>query len=443
MPDDKDRPPGRAVPSSRLARLLRFGGLATGVAGGMLLDGVNQFAQGKRPGLGELLLTPANAIKITHQLAQLRGAAMKVGQLLSLDAGDVLPPELTAILARLRADAEPMPQGQVRAVLSGDWGRDWQVRFETFSFHPIAAASIGQVHRGRTKDGRELAIKIQYPGVRDSIDSDVRNVAALMRLSGLLPARLEIAPILAEARRQLHEEADYLREGDRLRQFCNLLAASPEFVVPALHPDLTSRNVLAMSYVDGIPLERLGAAPQAERDRVMTLLIGLVLRELFEFNLMQTDPNFANYHYNTGTGQLVLLDFGATRAFPPEMAPHCRRLLQAGLARDRVAVRNAAIAIGFFAARTPQRHQDAVMALIEMALGPFCFEGAYDFGQSDLASRLRDGGMAIAAERDFVHLPPMDMLYLQRKVGGMFLLASRLKARVNVGALLEPFLRAS
>ena len=254
MPDDKTRSPGHAVPTSRLGRLIRFGGMASGVAGGMLLDGARQFAQGRRPSLGDLLLTPANVLKVTRELAQLRGAAMKVGQLLSMDAGQVLPPELSEILSRLRADAEPMPQAQLQAVLSRHWGRDWRARFEHFSPHPIAAASIGQVHRGRTKDGRDVAIKIQYPGIRNSIDSDVNNVAALMRMAGLVPPALDIAPLLAEARRQLHEEADYLREGQHLKRFSELLAGSPEFAVPALQADFTTSDILAMSYVEGTPL---------------------------------------------------------------------------------------------------------------------------------------------------------------------------------------------
>jgi len=440
VPDDKTRSPGHAVPTSRLGRLIRFGGMASGVAGGMLLDGARQFAQGRRPSLGDLLLTPANVLKVTRELAQLRGAAMKVGQLLSMDAGQVLPPELSEILSRLRADAEPMPQAQLQAVLSRHWGRDWRARFEHFSPHPIAAASIGQVHRGRTRDGRDVAIKIQYPGIRNSIDSDVNNVAALMRMAGLVPPALDIAPLLAEARRQLHEEADYLREGQHLKRFSELLAGSPEFAVPALQADFTTSDILAMSYVEGTPLEQLTTAPQAVRDRVMTRLIVLVARELFEFGLMQTDPNFANYRYNACTRQIVLLDFGATRAFPAAMAENYRRLLHAGFAEDRAAIRNAAIAIGFFAERTPPRHQDAVLRLIEMALLPLRHNGAFDFGRSDLAARLRDGGLAIAAERDFVHAPPMDLMFLQRKVAGMFLLASRLRARVHIRALLEPYL---
>jgi hypothetical protein len=196
-----------------------------------------------------------------------------------------------------------------------------------------------------------------------------------------------------------------------------------------------------MSYVEGAPLEQLFQAPQAERDRIMTLLIGLVARELFEFGWMQTDPNFANYRYQEATGKIALLDFGATRGFAPELAQHYRALLRAALAGDRAAIRRAAIEIGLFGEHNQPRHQEAALRLIALALAPLGHDGTFDFGRSDLAARLRDGGLAIAADRDFVHAPPIDTMFLQRKVGGMFLLATRLKARVNVKRLLQPYLR--
>lgn len=428
---------GLAVPASRLSRLTRFGGLATTIAGGMLLDGARRFATGERPSLNDLLLTPANAVKLTNQLSQLRGAAMKIGQLLSMDAGDVLPKEVTDILGRLRSEAQHMPRTQLQAELNRHWGHDWQQRFQLFSFTPIAAASIGQVHRATTKDGRDVAIKIQYPGVRRSIDSDVDNVVSLIRLSGMVPKTIDITAILGEAKRQLHEEADYAREAVYLTAFADLLADAGDFVVPTLHADLTTDGALAMSYVEGIPVERLAFGPQAERDRIVTLLIDLVLRELFEFHLMQTDPNFANYHYNRVTQKLLLLDFGATRAFPPTVTENYRRLMLAGLRHDPVAARQAAIDIGFFDDLTPRHHQDTVMAMFEIAMEPLRFDGAFDFGRSDVAARLRDAGLTIAIDRSFWHIPPMDTLFLQRKIGGVFLLASRLKARVNVNALVE------
>jgi len=409
--------------------------MASGVAGNMLLAGARELAQGKRPRLSDLLLTPTNVQRITQQLAQMRGAAMKVGQLISMDAGDLLPPELAAILARLRSDAHAMPQRQVQAVLSANWGAKWQQRFEPFDFMPIAAASIGQVHRARTLDGRDLAIKIQYPGVRKSISSDVDNVASLLRLSGLLPKTLDVAPLLQEAKRQLREEADYQAEGAHLQRFGELLADAPQFVVPALHADLTTRNVLTMSFVDGVPIESMTSAPQAERNRIVRLLVELLFRELFEFGLMQTDPNFANYRYNPQSRRLVLLDFGATRSFAPAFGQAYRRLMQAAVVDDRAAMRQAAMAIGYFDDRTQARHQAAVLDMMQMALEPLRHDGDFDFGTTDMVQRLHQAGMALGLDRDFWHIPPVDTLFLHRKLGGLYLLAARLKARLNVRQL--------
>ncbi|MEI8168347.1 MAG: AarF/ABC1/UbiB kinase family protein [Rhodoferax sp.] len=430
--------PTSAVPSGRWSRLARLGSLATGVAGGMLAEGARQLAQGKRPRLGDLLLTPANARRVADQLAQLRGAAMKVGQLLSMDAGDLLPPELGEILARLRSDARAMPKSQVMAVLNTQWGDDWQRQFAQFSFTPIAAASIGQVHMAHTHDGRRLAIKIQYPGVRESIDSDVDNVATLLRLSGLLPQGLDIQPLLKDAKLQLHDEADYLREGAYLQRYAELLADAPEFLLPAMQPDLTTVSVLAMTFVGGVEVESLVQVAQAERDRVAGLLIHLLMRELFEFRLIQTDPNFANYRYDPRTRQLILLDFGATRPYPAALVKGFRQLMMGAMAQDREAMRSAALAIGYFNSSTLARHQEAVLDLFELATEPLLFEGDYDFSQSDLPRRIRDVGMALGLDRDFWHIPPADALFLHRKLGGLYLLAARLKARVNVRGLVLP-----
>jgi predicted unusual protein kinase regulating ubiquinone biosynthesis (AarF/ABC1/UbiB family) len=440
MPHRKIESKALAVPSSRLSRLARLGGLASSIAGNVAVGAARQLASGQPPRIDELLLTPANAMMVADKLARMRGAAMKVGQLISMDAGDMLPPELAQILGRLRSEAHHMPMFQLRRVLTEAWGPGWQQRFAEFDARPVAAASIGQVHRVRTRDGRDLAIKVQYPGVRRSIDSDVDNVASLMRVAGLVPRGVTIAPMIAEAKRQLHEEADYEREGRCLSQFGALLADRPEFRVPELHGDLTTKNVLAMSFVEGSPVDGLATAPQAERDRVMTLLIGLLFRELFEFRLMQTDPNFANYRYAPATGQLLLLDFGATRAFPEAFAELYRRLLRAGLADDRPGIRAAAREIGFLAGNTPARLEDAMLEMVEMSLRPMRQDAPFDFGASDLAMRMRDAGMAMAEDREHFRIPPMDTLFLQRKFGGIYMLATRMRARVDLRAAVAPHL---
>jgi predicted unusual protein kinase regulating ubiquinone biosynthesis (AarF/ABC1/UbiB family) len=437
MKQDRQTSRGLRVPSSRLSRLARFGGMAGGVASGMALDAARQVAAGRRPSVADLLMTPANVSRVTRELAHLRGAAMKMGQLLSMDSGDMLPPELAQILARLRADAEHMPPRQLRAALDRQWGRGWLDRFEHFDVRPIAAASIGQVHRARTRDGRDLAIKIQYPGIRRSIDSDVDNVGALMRLSGALPPQIDLAPMLAEAKRQLHEEADYEREGRCLQRFAALLADDPIFRVPRLHADLTTPDVLAMDYMPGAPIEALTDAPQGERDRAATALLDLCLRELFAFRLMQTDPNFANYRYDRATGRMILLDFGATREIPAELSDGYRRLMREALSGDRPAIRASMTGLGFFDEAAFGKHEAAIMAMVDKGLAPLLAGGPFDFGDRTLARELRDEGVALAGDRDFWRIPPMDSLFIQRKGLGMYLLAARLGARVDIRRLLE------
>ena len=291
----KDKPDTRAIPTGRFSRFSKVVKMAGGVAGGMLAEGGRQIRAGNRLKARELLLTPANAKRVADQLADMRGAAMKMGQILSMDTGDLLPKELTDILARLRSDAHGMPIEQLQQSMTEAYGDDWQDVFYGFDFSPIAAASIGQVHRTMSPDGREIVLKIQYPGVAKSIDSDVDNIATVLRLSGLLPKDLNIQPLLDDAKIQLKDEADYLKEAEFLDAFGEVLADDERFVLPEVLNEHTRRNVLAMTYVAGGPIEDVADMPQEERDRVMTALIELMLTELFELKMVQTDPNFANY----------------------------------------------------------------------------------------------------------------------------------------------------
>ena len=434
---------GASVPTGRAARLLRMGGIASGIMGGVAAGGLKALATGKRPDLAQLLLTPANTLRLTSGLSHLRGAALKLGQMLSMDTGLVLSDELTAILGRMRDDARHMPPKQLQTVLNGEWGTGWYGRFARFDVRPFAAASIGQVHRATTRDGQDLAIKVQYPGVRASIDSDVDNVAALLRLPGLLPRGMDIGPLLTEAKRQLHAEADYMAEAQHLLRFGALLTGSDVFVLPTLHPELSTAQVLAMSFVDGSPLDSLVDAPHPVRDRVATALIDLVLRELFQFGAMQTDPNLANYRYDPKTGRIVLLDFGAVQPIGPELAADFRALAQAALDGGEAATRDAMLRIGYFGPTTAAPHQDLIQSMFTAAMAPVRQAAPFDFGRSDLLERLRDMGLAIGNDRELAHVPPAATLFLHRKIGGMYLMAAKLRARVALRPMVETYCRDS
>ncbi|MEM7058619.1 MAG: AarF/ABC1/UbiB kinase family protein [Pseudomonadota bacterium] len=427
------------VPSGRISRLARLGSMTTGVVGNMAVSGLREVVRGNRPAFQDLLLTPGNVRRIADDLARMRGAAMKIGQLLSMDTGDILPPELSEIMARLRADADYMPPKQLKVVLNKNWGQNWLRNFASFDVRPLAAASIGQVHRATTRDGRDMAIKVQYPGVARSIDSDVANVGALVKVSGLIPQGFELQPYLDEARRQLHQEADYEREGRCLQDFRHLLQGDETFILPELYNDYTTNNVLAMSFVESRPIEDAGHLPQDRRNWIVERLVELLFRELFEFGLMQTDPNYANYRFDLESDRIVLLDFGATRAFSTKVVEQYRGLFQAGLAGDTDRLRNAALEIGFMVPETALRHQEAIVGMIEMVFAAVRDQPEFDFADTTLSQKMNDAGSALAAD-GFVPPPvPTDVLYLQRKFGGTFLLANRLKAKLAVREMIARY----
>lgn len=434
-PSDQRRD-GLAVPSRRLGRLARFTGLGTTIAGNMLVEGARAVARGEKLDTEKLLLTPGNAQKVTDQLSQLRGAAMKVGQLLSMGGDDMLPPELAEVLAKLREQAHHMPPPQLKQVLNEAWGQGWMAKFQKFDPRPIAAASIGQVHRARSKVGQDLAIKVQYPGVRESIDSDVDNVMTLIKLSGQIPKGVDYKPVFAESKAQLHEEADYLREGAMMARFHELLKDDDRFIVPAFHEDLTTPNVLAMSFEKGQSLDALEQADQDTRNIVVTRLFDLVIREMFEYRLMQTDPNFANYRYRPETNQIVLLDFGATREVDQDLCEGYRRLINADLTGDWKAIEGAARDLGIFSGELAADHEAALKDMFMASIEPLQFDGPYDFASSTITGRMQEAGIQLR-EAKWDHAPRPVLMFLHRKIGGMYLLAQRLKAQVNVHALLK------
>lgn len=426
----------RRVNGSRLGRLAMLGRLAGGIAGGALGEGTRRLASGERPRLDDLLLTPANARRIADRLAEMRGAAMKVGQLLSLDSGQVLPAQFAEVLERLRADAHPMPIDQVGQVLGGAFGSEWTGHFERFAFQPIAAASIGQVHAARLRDGRRVAVKLQYPGIRASIDSDVDNVATLLSLFRLLPEGMDVAPLLDEAKQQLHAEADYRSEADALRHFASLLADDPRFVVPGVIDALSSRDVLTMGYLEGDPIEALADLAAPQRDHLAGALLDLALREVFDWGWVQTDPNFANYLLGPDRTHIGLLDFGAARAYPADQRGALRALLHACIDGEDADVAHAAGAVGYLGDGDPTGYRDAVVALLREVTTPARHAGPFVFGRNDLAGRVRDQVIALRMRQRYARLPPPAVLFLHRKLGGLYLLLARIGARIDVPALL-------
>jgi predicted unusual protein kinase regulating ubiquinone biosynthesis (AarF/ABC1/UbiB family) len=426
----------RRLHQSRLGRFSQLGQLAGGVAGGMISEGVKRWSKGEGLSVRDLALTRGNMERVSDRLSQMRGAAMKVGQLVSMDAGHLMPAELSALLDRLRSGADALPLSQLEPVLAEAWGEDWIRHFKQFSFEPIAAASIGQVHRAVLHSGETLAIKVQYPGVKRSIDSDIDNVATLPRWSRLLPDSLDLAPLLADAKAQLHAETDYEQEALSMQRFSSWLNNRDEWSIPEVHSQLSGPSVLAMGFAEGEPLDSLEKANQTERTLWVSRLFALFFEELFSFGCVQTDPNYANYLYNASNQRINLLDFGAVRDYEPDMIAGYKALFEAAMTENRPALFDAAKRIGYFSDTNDAKQADAVMKLFLIATEPLrCVD--YDFGNSDIATRIREQGLALSMEEGYWHSPPVASLFLHRKLAGLYLLAQRLEVTLPVRDLLE------
>ena len=279
-------------------------------------------------------------------------------------------------------------------------------------------------------------MKIQYPGVRDSINSDVENLIGLLKASGLLPKGLDVSAIVEDVKRQLMDEADYLQEAGHLRAFYELLEGDPRFSVPRCVDEHTTKSILAMEFVPSEPVEVVADLNPARRNAVMKALLELMLKELFELRLMQTDPNFANYRFDSTTGKVVLLDFGATRHFSQRVSAKYRRLMKAMSRGDEDATLAAARDIGYLTHKTSARHQQVLSALFALVGEVISSREPYDFRASDFNERLMALGEEMARFKSEWHPPPADALYIHRKLGGMFLLARRLDTQVALAPLI-------
>lgn len=429
----------RKVPTGKLSRLINFGGLAGNVMTNVLADRVKDLSRGDKRSYGALVMQPKNIKALADKLSHLRGAAMKLGQLISMDAGELLPPELSALLDQLRNNATPMPHKQLVKVLETELGKEWLDHFSHFDLRPFAAASIGQVHKATLADGTPLAVKVQYPGIADSIESDVDNVSTLLAVSRLIPKEVDLSPTLQEVKRQLKLEADYQLEAKHLKDFHSALQHRQDIDVPKVFDAQTTKHIIAMEYMDGVDLSTCVGLPQSQRDQIITALLELFFEELFEFRQMQSDPNFANYLFDPRSSTLRLLDFGATRDIPESVSEGYRALLSAATLNDKNKVIKAARGIGFFQDDISDQQIETVISMFMLATTPLRSD-TFDFGQSGLAKQIKDMGMELSMKQGYWHTPPVDAMFIHRKLAGLYLMAAKLKVNIPVKPLFEPYL---
>ena len=434
--------PTKAVPTMAVTRAVHFGGLGLGLAAGAAASAVRRAIRGE-PLDRSLLATDANVERLASTLCRLRGAALKVGQMLSFNDADVLPPALRVAMERVRDGADWMPARQLEETLRSELGDGWRSQLVSFEPIPIASASIGQVHRAVLEDGRTVAIKVQYPGVADSIRSDLWSMKQLIYYTGLVPPGLFLDRILEVAQRELLQECDYVNEASATRRFKRLMAPYPEFAVPAVVQSLSSQRVLTTEWMEGSSIDRAakGTMTSSERDRVGSRLLWLSLTELFTFRFMQTDPNWSNFLYAPRTRQLSLIDFGACQSYDPKFVDSYLRLVMAcadgasGAPGAREAILHHSHELGFLTGKEGRTMLDAQYDAAVLVGSPFARDvQPFDFGKQDISKRIAKDVATMIKER---LTPPREEIYtLHRRLNGCFQLAARVGARIDAREIL-------
>jgi predicted unusual protein kinase regulating ubiquinone biosynthesis (AarF/ABC1/UbiB family) len=414
--------------TSAVRRFFKLGGLAgrvgASVVGNQVLD-VARSGPAKQIKKTENLVR--NAMRIAETLGEMKGAAMKVGQMLSLHEG-MLPPEVAEVLRGLQKEAPRVPAEVMEYEIRGSL-EDYDELFEELDFEAFAAASIGQVHLGRLRDGREVAVKIQYPLIDEIVKADLKNLKTLLRaLLGLI-TDLDFEPVWAELRDRLLEELDYTHEAENIRRMAELHADVPEIIIPEVVAEATTRNVLTMEFVGGItPTEACSDTFDEEMRNCWGIVLAeFLMRGLLEHHLLHADPNLANFAFRED-GRVVVYDFGCVKEVPEELANGYGDLLVAAAEGGGERVSEVMRRMGM--------HMKGGEPLPPVAIDPYVeifgeilrAEPPYTFGDDeDLYSRIFDLGFAnMEYSKDMVF--PEDAIFIHRSLGGHFGNLSRLRA---------------
>ncbi len=372
----------------------------------------------------------ADARRLAETMGEMKGALMKLGQMVSFISDDI-PVEYQAALATLQASAPPMDFALLRDVAERELGRPLERAFARFDPKPLASASIGQVHRAQLPDGREVVVKIQYPGVAEAIAADLANVGVLYRFIGLMYPGLDPKPVVAELRARITEELDYVREAANQNLFITRFAGHPFIRVPAVIASHSSARVLTSELAPGKRFADAVQAPVELRQKWGEVLYRFMCESIFTHGMFNGDPHPGNYLFNDDGG-VTFLDFGCVKFFPAPMLAGWKKLVIANLSNDAPEFKRRLVEMGFVPENSPLA-DDLLLRYFRYFYEPFAVDAEFEFTRAYTAKSL---GMVFSPTGEFTGLTkqtnmPPDFVFVNRIQWGIYSILAHLGAHAN------------
>jgi predicted unusual protein kinase regulating ubiquinone biosynthesis (AarF/ABC1/UbiB family) len=440
MSDSDDKKDSGKGPLSRGKRFFKLASMTASVAGNDIKSRVGSlFKSDEDKKRARAEANTASGERIAETLGELKGAVMKIGQMAS-GATDLLPNEFSEPLEALQQDAPPMSFDVIADQIERELGSRPEMLFDDFDETPFASASIGQVHRAVTDDGRDVVVKVQYPGVDEACDSDLDQLKFALKMSGMLNKAHGRAfdALFEEIREKMHEELDYTHEADNVRLFRDMHADDEFVIVPDVVGERSAKRVLTLTYLDGDALSHAASEyEQQARNQIGENFIHLVLSQIFEHRALHADPNPGNYAFRPD-GRIVLYDYGCVKRITPDMASAYAGILHAGFERDFVAMDEYMHDIGGRIPDGPEVPEDFYHRWYEAVMEP-CVAGEYfDYGEStlhkDTVEMVKWSGRYVDSFR-----PPVQFTYVNRVMGGTYGTLKKLGAVVPWSRLVRPY----
>jgi predicted unusual protein kinase regulating ubiquinone biosynthesis (AarF/ABC1/UbiB family) len=436
-PEDGHLPP---PPTGKRKRAWKLGAVSSRMAASYLGNKVaNVFRTQKRKAEAAVRTHRRNAERLAETMGELKGAVMKVGQLLSIQDG-ALPGEFGDVLGRFHAEAPPMHFAFVRDIVERELGAKLDELFEVFEPQAVAAASLGQVHRARLFDGTNVAVKVQYPGIEDTIESDLKNLRTVVKSLRWAGSSYDMSAAYEEVREMLRREADYGQEADAVELFSQRLEGHEDVIVPGVHRSHSTQRVLTLDYLDGDHLDAFvsGLPDQGVRNRVGRKLAMTIWRLEFCHGLLHADPHPGNYLF-MGDEQLGLLDFGCVKEFTPTFLHQYREVIGSILERDDDAVLDGYVDMGFLEAE--DRGSERARAYLEwtyLSCEPLLHQGIWDGDWEAFVKTLHAQLNRMAIRLGFSM--PRQAVYLNRVLLGVMCFWNRLEVRLDWNEMIREVL---